>query len=62
MKPVYERSVLILTEFDNEDIIATSGIVPVVPDPTEPPTTASEKDNVHSSFSTFAKGGPGSWF
>ena len=35
MTEEYERTELIITEFDNEDVITTSGIA----DPTEPPLT-----------------------
>ena len=33
---IYERTKLVITEFDVEDVITTSGISPVDPDPTDP--------------------------
>ena len=36
MKSVYQRENLKITEFDKEDVITTSGVIPVDPDPTHP--------------------------
>ncbi len=55
MKPAYERENFIITEFDSEDVITTSGALPV--DPTNP---LSEKENAYGSFDDFDM--PGSWF
>jgi hypothetical protein len=60
MKSVYERTNLIITEFNTEDVITTSA-----PDPTEPfVAKAFEKENRYVTFSTFDLKGPGngSWF
>lgn len=59
MKSVYERTNLIISEFDTEDVIATSG-----PSPTEPPVAkAFEKENRYGSFDTFDLKPPtGGWF
>ena len=62
MKSVYERTNLIITEFDAEDVIVTSGESPIDPTPTEPPLpTLSKRENRYGSFSSFDKT-PGSWF
>ena len=60
MKSVDERTNLIITEFDREDVIATSGAV----EPTEPPTAVVyERENRYGSFGTFDLKPPtGSWF
>lgn len=55
MKPAYERENFTITEFDSEDVITTSGALPV--DPTNP---LSEKENAYGSFVDFDM--PGSWF
>lgn len=52
MKSVYERTQLNITEFDREDVITTSAVTPVTPDPTEE-ITAYEKENRYGAFSTF---------
>lgn len=57
MKSVYERANLIITEFDTDDVIITSGT-----DPTESVETLLEKDNRHVSFGTFDNQPPGGWF
>lgn len=58
MKSVYERTNLIITEFDTEDVITTSG---PSTDPTEPPViTKRAKENAYGKFSDFEL--PGSWF
>ena len=56
-KPLYERENLIITEFDTEDVITTSGITP---DPQPSPLMA-ELENAYGSFDSFNKA-PGSWF
>lgn len=56
MKPVYQRENLIVTEFDSEDVISTSGAV----DPASPDNDAYERENAYRSFDDF--NGPGSWF
>ncbi len=53
MKPEYERTDLIITEFDAEDVISTSGIV--TPEPQR-----REIENSYRSFNSF--GAPGPWF
>ncbi len=55
MKSVYQRENLTITEFDSEDVITTSGMLPS--DPTNP---LSEKENAYGSFDDFDM--PGSWF
>lgn len=60
MKSVYERTTLIITEFNTEDVITTS-----VPDPIEPVVSLlREKENRYGSFMSFDLKGPGngSWF
>ncbi len=54
-KPLYERVNLIITEFDTEDVITTSG---VTPDPTE--SVSNEWENAYGSYNRFNT--PGSWF
>ena len=54
MKPVYERTNLIITEFDAEDVITTSGETPA-------PVTRSVPENAYGSFGSFDLS-PGSWF
>ncbi len=56
-KPLYERENLIITEFDTEDVITTSGITP---DP-QPVALKRELENAYGSFDSFNKA-PGSWF
>lgn len=60
MKSVYERTNLIITQFDTEDVITTSGEVPHVP------FTAKklERENRYGSFGTFDLKPPttGGWF
>lgn len=60
MKSEYERVSLIITEFDVEDMITTSGMLPT--DPTEPPvvTKKREIENSYRSFNSLK--GPGNWF
>ena len=58
MKSVYERENLIITEFDTEDVITTSGVAPT-PTPTEP--LRRELENSYGSFSKFNQA-PGAWF
>ncbi len=60
MKPEYQRENLKITEFDTEDVIATSGIVPIE-DPTSPEAHLSERENAYGSFDSFDSA-PGSWF
>lgn len=60
MKSVYERTKLNITEFDTEDVIATSGSVPPS---TEPVTTSTVTENAYGLFSTFNYDqAPGPWF
>ncbi len=56
-KPLYERENLLITEFDAEDVITTSG---VNPDSTE----SSELENAYNSYNSFNKpvNAPSSWF
>ena len=56
-KPLYERENLIITEFDTEDVITTSG---VTPDP-QPSFLKAELENAYGSFGSFNQT-PGSWF
>lgn len=62
MKSVYQRENLKITEFDKEDVITTSGVIPVDPDPThpdEPVKPLYERENAYRSFNSFMGG---SWF
>ena len=61
MRSVYERTSLIITEFDTEDVITTSGETPT---PTEPDVVHTlERENRYGSFTSFDLKGPGgSWF
>lgn len=59
IKPAYVRENFSITAFDAEDVITTSGMLPV--DPTSPDAIALEKDNVHYTFGDFSQS-PGSWF
>ena len=60
MKSVYVRENLTITEFDKEDVIATSGVLPTEA-PTDPPVAKRyEKENSYRTFGTFD--GKGSWF
>ena len=62
MRSVYERTNLIITEFDNEDVITTSGGGSAGPTPTEPPVQLfAERENRYGSYSFFNEGS-GSWF
>ena len=56
MKSVYERTNMIITEFDTEDVITTSGAE-------EDPTSAAlnEKENYYSAYNNFRRS-PGAWF
>ena len=58
MKPEsdYERLKMIITEFDTEDVITTSG------DDTDPVAKMFEKDNRFSSYDTFTIKKNGGWF
>ena len=58
MKSVYKQTKLIITEFDTEDVIATSAVAP----PEPPVVTLREKDNRHISFGSFEDQPPGGWF
>ena len=52
MKSVYERTNLIITEFDTEDVIITSGSVTPTPDSDpEPPLTS--RDNALSAYGAY---------
>lgn len=57
MKPLYERENLTITEFDTEDVIATSGMSPT--DPTSP-SSSSEWENTYIDIGD--AGMPGNWF
>ncbi len=54
-KPLYQRENLLITEFDAEDVITTSG---VNPDPTV--SVSRERENAYGSYKSFNT--PGSWF
>ena len=54
-KPLYQRENLLITEFDAEDVITTSG---VNPDPTV--SALRERENAYCSYKSFNT--PGSWF
>ena len=54
MKSVYERTNLIITEFDSEDVIATSEEAPYVP-PT-PVVLEDELENAYRTFGSLSKG------
>ncbi len=55
-KPLYQREDLIITEFDTEDVITTSGV-----DSDTTDSTLSELENAYGSYNSFNKT-PGSWF
>ena len=54
-KPLYQRENLLITEFDAEDVITTSG---VNPDSTE--SDSIERENAYGSYNSF--NAPGPWF
>lgn len=56
MKSIYERANFLLTKFDTEDVITTSG-----EDPTQPDPDSKERENAYGAFTSF-ENGPGSWF
>ena len=58
MKSVYERTQLNITEFDREDVIATSAAV----DPTPVTYQKLERENRYSTFSAFDYSPPNGWF
>ncbi len=60
MKSVYLRTQLTITEFDKEDVIATSGDI----SPVEPTVLKkAERENRYGSFDTFDLKPPtGNWF
>ena len=61
MKSVYERTTLMITEFDTEDVITTSGEAPTPIEPDVSPLR--ERENRYGSFMSFDLKGPGgSWF
>ncbi len=59
MKSVYKRENFLITEFDKEDVITTSGIQPTEPS-IEP--LKREKENAYGTFNSFESSLPGSWF
>ncbi|SCX30295.1 hypothetical protein SAMN02910436_02572 [Ruminococcaceae bacterium P7] len=62
MKPAYERIKFKITEFDSEDVITTSGLLPTDPtNPDGPSLSASEKENIIGGYSEYNQL-PGSWF
>ena len=52
MKSVYERTNLIITEFDTEDVIITSGSVTPTPD-SDPETPLTSRDNALSAYGAY---------
>ena len=54
MKSVYERAKLIITEFDTEDVIVTSGQV-ITP-------SELDYDNYYHAVENFDIAPPGNWF
>ena len=56
MKPEYKRENLIISEFDTEDIITTSG-----QEHPQPMLLKRELENAYGSFDSFHQA-PGSWF
>ena len=56
-KPLYKRENLIITEFDIEDVITTSG----GQESTQPILLKRELENAYGSFDSFNQA-PGSWF
>ena len=56
-KPLYERENLIITEFDTEDVITTSG----GQESPQPILLKRELENAYGSFDSFNQA-PGSWF
>lgn len=62
MKPVYERGSLMITEFDTEDVITTSGMLPEDPtNPTDATYATDEKENIIGGYDDFNPT-PGAWF
>ena len=57
MRSVYERANLIITKFDTEDVITTSGPSPYIP----PVITKREIENAYVDFNSFVQA-PGTWF
>ncbi len=53
MEPVYERTNLIITKFDAEDVISTSGRVPSGP---------SRDENLYGDYNRFDYEPPNAWF
>lgn len=58
MKAIYKRENLIITAFDAEDVITTSGDIPT---PTPPVTLKREIENVYRTFGSL-NDAPSSWF
>ena len=56
MKPEYKRENLIISEFDTEDIITTSG-----QEHPQPMNSKRELENAYGLFDSFHQA-PGSWF
>ena len=56
MKTIYERTNLIITAFDAEDVITTSAQTPPGPE-----QVLSKRENAYGSFGSFDQS-PGSWF
>ena len=56
MKSEYERLILIISEFDTEDIITTSSVAPSSTDP----DASSDMDNRFATYNMAHS--PGSWF
>ena len=54
MKSVYERTNLIITEFDTEDVIITSGSIDPSPEP-EPPLST-KRENAYDAFGSYNGG------
>ena len=59
MRAEYERLSIRVTEFDTEDVITTSGMLPDDPtDPTTPVNPDSEVDNAYASAGDLGLSGP----
>ncbi len=54
MKPEYKRENLIISEFDTEDVIMTSG--------QEQIHSILLRENAYGAFNSFNEAPPGSWF
>lgn len=62
MQAEYERIIFIITEFDTEDVITTSGgLLPTVP-PTDPTSSTESDDELENRYGDYDNIGSGSFF